>query len=60
MYLVFAGDNYYPCGGFKDFKGEFESLTAAFRYIAITPCEWYHVVEYESKAIVEYGVRQSD
>jgi len=29
MYLVFSGNVYYPCGGWKDYKGSYSSLEEA-------------------------------
>jgi hypothetical protein len=28
-YLLFAGDDYYPCGGAEDLQGRFDTLEAA-------------------------------
>lgn len=29
-YLAFAGNTYYPCGGWGDFVGDFDTITEAF------------------------------
>ncbi len=31
-YIVFAFDNYYPCGGMADSKGTFHTSTEAFDF----------------------------
>jgi hypothetical protein len=28
-YLLFAFDDYYPCGGWKDYRGNFDSIVEA-------------------------------
>ena len=42
MYLLFAGSQYYPFGGFFDFQGAYdtveEAVEAGARY------DWWHVV----------------
>lgn len=42
MYLLFAGDSYYPEGGWFDFRGTFPSREAAAA--AAEEYDWYHVV----------------
>lgn len=51
-YLVFLGENYYPCGGWEDFRGDFDSLEEALNYIKYQEphYNWGHVV-YKSKII---------
>jgi hypothetical protein len=59
-YLVFLGDNYYPCGGMRDFKEDFDTLNEAKQYIEnwlnntifSKSDYWYHVYSIEDKAIV--------
>ena len=59
-YLVFLGDNYYPCGGMRDFKEDFDTLDDAKNHIEnLLNAEtfartefWYHVYSIEDKAIV--------
>lgn len=42
-YLLFAGDNYYPGGGWGDYIGSADSLEEA---LALLPADadWHHVV----------------
>jgi hypothetical protein len=59
-FLVFLGDNYYPCGGMRDFEGDFDTLDEAKQHIenwlnkASFPKSeyWCHVYSIEDKAIV--------
>ena len=43
MYLLFAGDFYYPGGGMNDLVGSFDSVEEAIE--AGKQNEWYHVVQ---------------
>ena len=42
MYLVFAGEIYYPCGGMDDLVGSFDSIEAARE--AGKRNDWYQIV----------------
>jgi len=60
-YLVFAGDTYYPSGGWRDLKGNFGSKREAIKFADnlvksdAEPwqrgewylCEWSHVIDTE-------------
>jgi hypothetical protein len=49
-YLVFAGSDFYPYGGFQDFKAAFYDVYEAKEYLQIniddyTPdCAWAHII----------------
>ena len=43
-YLVFAGDNYYPAGGWQDFIGDFDDLDAALDTARLRG-DWSEVVD---------------
>lgn len=50
-FLLFAGENYYPNGGYKDFKGIFSSIDAAkkegerlINQYHLNSFDWYHIV----------------
>lgn len=45
MYLLFAGDTYYPYGGINDFKGRYNSLELAKQ--AAQKFDWAHIVRAE-------------
>jgi hypothetical protein len=60
-YLVFIGEYYYPNGGIKDFKEDFNTLDEAKQYIEdwlnnepyyLKTEYWYHVYSIEDKTIV--------
>jgi len=61
MFLVFAGYDYYPKGGWEDFVGSYSTLweaeEAAKKVIAISEEEvfdkdWLHIVSLEKNEIV--------
>lgn len=49
-YLLFAGDYYYPAGGFNDFIGSFDSIDEAKQ--AYANCDWVHIVDSETEKII--------
>jgi hypothetical protein len=59
-YALFAGDNYYPCGGWEDFQGFFDSLEEAQSVISFEKpvgdkcCvyDWAHIVDLEQGKVV--------
>lgn len=52
MFALFAGEDYYPIGGYGDWKGTYSTLEKAQK--AIDPsCDWYHIVNLESGEIYE-------
>lgn len=51
-YLLFAGDDHYPQGGWDDFVGAFVSLETAIswgRAKSPQPYRWWHVVDVVSR-----------
>jgi hypothetical protein len=53
MFLLFAGDYYYPQGGWDDFRGAFGSLEAAQETGQKLNRDWWHIVNVSSGEIVE-------
>jgi hypothetical protein len=53
-YLLFAGENYYPLGGWFDYEVSFDTVDEA---IAAVPAsaEWWHVVDTQSAYITARG-----
>jgi len=56
-YLVYGGDDYYPCGGMNDFLGDYDDQEGA-----ISKCndycidgQWSHVYCTESRNIIHFG-----
>ena len=54
-YLLFAGETYYPCGGWGDLQGVFGTPTAARREIESQtfPWDWWQIVDVETGSICE-------
>lgn len=44
-YALFAGHNYYPCGGWDDFKGSFDTPEEALALYKTGNHEWGHIVD---------------
>lgn len=57
QYLLFAGDQFYPDGGWQDFKGSFTTLKAALREAAAWGADWWQIVDLKTGKIVEEGTR---
>lgn len=54
-YLLFAGDRYYPSGGWRDFKMAFASVALA-KAAALgfsDDYDWWQIVDKETHQIVE-------
>lgn len=54
-FLLFAGDHYYPAGGWVDFKDSFLTLENAKDAAAKTYAreDWYHIIDTETGEIVD-------
>jgi hypothetical protein len=53
-FLVFAGDNHYPCGGWEDYKGSAGTKQAAIKLLlSLRGWEWAHVVDTKTGETVE-------
>lgn len=54
-FMLFAGQNFYPGGGWNDFRGNFDTIHEAISgYIALTQTEtvqWGHVVSTHTMAV---------
>jgi hypothetical protein len=59
-YLLFAGDIYYPRGGFHDFCGDFSSIEECEkfatsqndRWMCGESSEWYHIFDVSELKVV--------
>jgi hypothetical protein len=65
-FLLFAGDQYYPSGGWQDFKKSFDTALEAVRAAAgstkevdlkTRSWEWWQVVDLKTGKMVEEGIR---
>jgi hypothetical protein len=55
-FLVFAGDRYYAGGGWRDFIGSYDDLSAAEEGVASGPArEWWHIIDTLMCAVVKKG-----
>jgi len=53
-YLLFAGERYYPSGGWSDYKMDFVSVESAIQaVIGLDDYDWWQVVDSETRSIVE-------
>jgi hypothetical protein len=50
-FVIFAGDQYYPDGGWSDYRSSYATLDEARH--AITPRDWWQIVDLETGRIVE-------
>jgi len=53
-YGLFMGLDYYPEGGWLDFKGSFSSVAAALS-ISRQNYNWWHIVDLETGKIIQQG-----
>lgn len=45
MFLIFAGDDYYPLGGWRDYKGDAPTLESAMETVNnMASIEWWQIV----------------
>ena len=51
-YLLFAGDTYYPSGGWSDFQASFDTMLEAQEAGPLCGGDWWHVVDTESNRVV--------
>lgn len=56
-YLLFAGDSYYPEGGWHDFVGKFRTLKACKESLPAHGCDWAHIVDLDTMKIVAYYLK---
>lgn len=57
-FLLFVGEEYYPCGGWHDFRGAFDTAEEAKRAV-FEPRDsangfWWHVVDTETMQEVSF------
>lgn len=62
QYLLFAGKNFDPHGGFEDYQGSYDSvdeIELLFDIKSITEgWDWYHVVEHATMELVASGTKE--
>ena len=52
-YLLFAGETYYPTGGWSDFQKDFDSLADAHAY-PLKKHDWAEIVDIEQGHVFSY------
>jgi hypothetical protein len=52
-FLLFAGDFYYPKGGWHDLQGNFETAETAEQAVKALNPSWWHIVDSEEGEIVK-------
>lgn len=52
-FLLFGGDQYYPLGGWQDYKEDFSTKQSALREAAAWGWDWYQIVDSQTEEIVE-------
>ncbi len=50
-YMLFAGDNYYPCGGMEDFRGLYNTMNGLVANIG--RADWFNVFDIEQRVSVD-------
>lgn len=56
MFLVFAGQNYYPLGGWDDYQGSFDSIESAKQFaddLNDWLYDWAHAINFETKEMTK-------
>jgi len=53
-YLAFAGENYYPCGGWSDLQGSYDTIDQAIHEAQLYQPKdgWYCVVDLETGEVI--------
>lgn len=47
-FLVFAGDTYYPTGGWSDYRCSFDTEKEALKWLARYNYDWNHIVDMQT------------
>jgi hypothetical protein len=53
-FLVFAGNTYYPSGGWSDLRDSFETLDDAKDFLIKTHFDWSHIIDIRTQKLVYY------
>ena len=56
-YLLFAGDNYYPGGGWEDYVDSYNSVAEAIAALGADSRkrDWFHVVDSQTGNVEVFG-----
>ena len=47
-YIVFSGPEYYPSGGWGDFRQSFDTLDEAKQWLDRYPADWKEIIDLEN------------
>jgi hypothetical protein len=53
QYIVFAGENFYPLGGWCDYIGSYPTVEEAREAASNCKCDWWQIVDITTKTVVE-------
>ena len=51
-YLLFSGDEFYPCGGWNDFQGEYDTVEEAKEIAEKQGDDWWQIVNFAAREII--------
>jgi len=57
-FLLFAGDQYYPAGGWQDYQGTYDDIIDALDKAANLGKDWWHIVDLGTIEVVDEGVKE--
>ena len=52
-YMLFAGQEFYPSGGWSDFIDSFDSIDEARDCSRSGPFDWYHIIDSTNLETIE-------
>lgn len=58
QFLLFGGDNYYPSGGWGDFKGSFDTVSEAVE--SRGGGDWWHIVDNSGYVVYDHVMYKMD
>jgi hypothetical protein len=47
-YLFFAYDQYYPCGGWTDFRSDHDTVEGAHEAASLSQCDYKEIIDLET------------
>ena len=58
-FLLFSGSNYYPRGGWSDFRGSYDTCEEALAAPRSESVDWWQVVDTETEVAIDYWTGSS-
>lgn len=55
QFIIFAGSFYYPCGGWNDFRGSFDTVEECQNYLLNNKFkfDWFQIVHRDTGEIIK-------